>query len=67
MKKLFTRAGGGALGSKVSEDADLGLENFGWASKTRHSETPKAGSESVTLASNKQTLMSTDDRLTRFG
>ena len=37
----------GALGSKGSKDADLGLENFGWASKTRHSETPQAGSESV--------------------
>ncbi|MBR1754270.1 hypothetical protein IJ732_05475, partial [bacterium] len=37
------------------------------ALNTRHSETPKAGSESVTRASNKQTLMSTDDRLTRFG
>ncbi|MBR1754343.1 hypothetical protein IJ732_05840, partial [bacterium] len=57
----------GALGSNISKDADLGLKNFNGASKTRHSETPKAGSESVTLASNKQTLMSTDDRLTRFG
>ncbi|MBR1754129.1 type II secretion system protein [bacterium] len=36
-----------ALGSKSSKDAYLGLENFGWASKTRHSETPQAGSESV--------------------
>ncbi len=57
----------GALGSKGSEDAVLDLKIFGWASKTRHSETPQAGSESVTRASNKQTLMSTDDRLTRFG
>ena len=55
-----------ALGSKGSEDALLGLKNFGWASKIRHSETPQAGSESVTRASNKQTLMSTDDRLTQF-
>ncbi|MBR1754774.1 type II secretion system protein, partial [bacterium] len=57
----------GALGSNTSEDALLGLKNFGWASKTRHSETPQAGSESVISLSNKQTLMSTDDRLTRFG
>ncbi len=35
--------------------------------KTCHSETPKAGSESVISLSSKQTLMSNDDRLTRFG
>ena len=37
----------GALGSNLSKDADFALENFNGASKTRHSETPKAGSESV--------------------
>ena len=42
----------GALGSKGSQRADFALENFNGASKTRHSETPKAGSESVTSASN---------------
>ncbi|MBR1754333.1 hypothetical protein IJ732_05790, partial [bacterium] len=29
MNKLFTRAGGGALGSKSSEDALLGSQNCG--------------------------------------
>ncbi|MBR1753472.1 hypothetical protein IJ732_01430, partial [bacterium] len=37
----------GALGSNLSKDADFALENFNGASKTRHSETPNAGSESV--------------------
>ncbi|MBR1753610.1 hypothetical protein IJ732_02130, partial [bacterium] len=37
----------GALGSNLSKGADFALENFNGASKTRHSETPKAGSESV--------------------
>ncbi|MBR1753380.1 hypothetical protein IJ732_00965, partial [bacterium] len=79
MNKLQTRAGGGALGSKSSEDALLGSQNCGAlglkvnedallgleslsspslrgfeepvaipnALNTCHSETPKAGSESV--------------------
>ncbi len=47
MNKLLTQLGGGASGLNLSKDAVLGLKNFGWASKTRHSETPQAGSESV--------------------
>ncbi len=54
--------------STTSQSYDLGNPRQSQTRiKTCHSETPKAGSESVTLASNKQTLMSTDDRLTRFG
>ncbi|MBR1753314.1 hypothetical protein IJ732_00615, partial [bacterium] len=35
-EKFIHPSRGGALGSKSSEDADLGLKNFTDASKTRH-------------------------------
>ncbi|MBR1754229.1 hypothetical protein IJ732_05265, partial [bacterium] len=46
---LGSRENGG-ISLKSSQGADFALENFNGASKTRHSETPKAGSESVTRA-----------------
>ncbi len=53
---LLGSRGKRGISLKNSQVADFALENFNGASKTRHSETPQAGSESVTLASNKQTL-----------
>ncbi|MBR1754869.1 hypothetical protein IJ732_08550, partial [bacterium] len=69
MNNFLTRLGGGALGLKGSENADLGLENFNSPSLRANEESeaiPNAlntrqselVSESVKAVSQKQTLMS---------